>query len=97
MMIFKKLCFSKQYEQHPIRSLCLETRQLYNITQYSNDKTTDYLVRFHNYRKVNEVCNGSIISRGFQEYRMKIIYLLHVTDFEAPLYNDKKKVDTAVE
>ena len=30
LMILKRLCFSNQYEQHPIHSLCLATRRMYN-------------------------------------------------------------------
>ena len=48
LMILKKICFSNQSEQHPIRSLCLSKRRLYNTMQYASDKTTDYLVRFRN-------------------------------------------------
>ena len=47
-MILKKILFSNQSEQHPIRSLCLSKRQLYNTMQYARENTTDYLVRFCN-------------------------------------------------
>ena len=30
LIILKRLCFSNHSEQHPIRSLCLATRRLYN-------------------------------------------------------------------
>ena len=58
LMILKRICFSNKSEQHPIRSLCLSTRRLYNNMQYANKNTTDYLVRFCNSQKVNEACDG---------------------------------------
>ena len=51
LMILKKICFSNQSEQHPIRSLCLYTRRMYNTMQYASENTTDYLVRFRNAQK----------------------------------------------
>ena len=60
LMILKRICFSKQSEQHPICSLCLSTRRLYNTMQYPNNNTTDYLVRFCNAQKVNEACDVSL-------------------------------------
>ena len=51
---------------------------------------TDYLVWYCNSQKVNESCNGSLISRGVQEHGMKILYPLHVTGFYT-LTNDYKK------
>ena len=41
LMILKSICFSNQYEQHPIRSLCLSMRCLYNTMQYANKDTID--------------------------------------------------------
>ena len=41
LMILKRVCFSNQSEQHPIRSLCLSMSRLYNIMQYANENTTD--------------------------------------------------------
>ena len=64
LMILKKICFSNQSEKHPIRSLCLSTRQLYNTMQYAGENTTDYLVRLRNAQKVNEACYGSLITKG---------------------------------
>ena len=66
LIILKKICFLNQYEQHPIRSLCLVTRRLHNTIQYTNDKNTNYLVRFRNAQKVKEACNGRTISRRVQ-------------------------------
>ena len=42
LMILKRLCFSNQSEQHPIRSLCLSMRRIYNTMQYIKENTTDY-------------------------------------------------------
>ena len=36
LMILKRILFSNKSEQHPIRSLCLYTRRLYNTMQYAN-------------------------------------------------------------
>ena len=88
-MILKRLCFSNQYEQHPIRSLCLSTRRLYNTMQYNNDNTTEYLVRFRNSQKVNESCNKSLITEGVQEHGMKIIFPLQNTVFDSLQEYDK--------
>ena len=90
LLILKKICFSDQSEQHPIRSLCLSTGWLYNTMQYASKKTTDYLVRSHNAQKVNEACDGSLITKGVQEHGMKICFLLHNTGFDF-LQEDKKK------
>ena len=86
-IILKKLWFSKQYEQHPIRSLCMETRKLHNDIWHFNEKTTDYLARLRNAQKVNKACNGSLISRGVQEPAMNILYF---TVSEALSDNEKK-------
>ena len=66
LMILKSICFSNQSEQHSILSLCLSTRRLYNTMQCANENTTDYLVRFCNAQKVNEACNGSLITKVVQ-------------------------------
>ena len=58
--------------------------------QYANENTTDYLLRFCNSQKVNEACNGSPITEGVQEHRMKIILPLYNTGFDY-LQEDKKK------
>ena len=97
LIILKKLFFSNQYEQHPILSICLVNRLLYNTIQYINDDTTDYLVRFCNLHKVNKAFNGSLISRGFQEHGIKIIYQLHVTGFDSILDDYNKESDKAGE
>ena len=66
LMILKRICFSNQYEKHPICSLFLSTRRLYNTMQYANNNTTDYLFSFYNAQKVNEACDGSLITRVYK-------------------------------
>ena len=83
LMILKNICFSNQSEQHPIRSLCLSTRRLYNTMQYASENTTDYLVRFRNAQKVNEACDRSLITKGVQEHGMKIRIPLHNNGFDS--------------
>ena len=57
--------------------------------QNSNKNTTNYLVRFRNSQKVNEVYNGRLVSRGVQEHVIKILYPLNETDFDALSDNGK--------
>ena len=64
LMILNNLCFSNQSEQHPIIYLFLETRQLYNTMQHINYNTSNYLIRLRNSQKVNQSCNGNLISMG---------------------------------
>ena len=90
LMILKSICFSNQSEQHTIRSLFLSTRRMYNTIKYANENTTDYLVRFCNAQKVNEACNGSLITKGVQEHGMKILFPFHNTRFDS-LQEDEKK------
>ena len=90
LMILKKIYFSNQSEQHPICSLCLSMKCMYNIMHYSIENTTDYLVRFRNAQKVNEACDGSLITKGVQEHGMKIRFPLHNTGFDS-LQEDEKK------
>ena len=82
LMILKRLYLSNQSEQHPIRVLCLPTRRLYNTTKCANKNTTNYLVRFRNAQKVNEACNGILITKGVQEHGMEILLPLHNTGFD---------------
>ena len=58
--------------------------------QYDNDNTTDYLVRFRNAHKVNEACNGILITKGIQEHSMKIISPFQNTGFDSLQEDDKK-------
>ena len=93
LLILKKICFSNQSEQHPIRSLCLSTRRLYNTMQYASNNTTDYLVRFRNAQKVNKACVGSLITKGAQEHGMKIRFSLHNTGFDYLPEDEKKEAE----
>ena len=97
LMILKRICFSNQSEQHPIRSLCLSTRSLYNTMQYVNENTIDYLVRFHNVQKVNEACDGSLITKEVQKHGMKIIFPLHNTGFDSLQEYEHKEAEKAGE
>ena len=83
LMILKRLCFSNKSEQHPIRSLCLYKRLIYNIMQYANENTTTYLFRLHNTQKVNEACNGSLVKKGVKDHGANIIFLFHNTGFDS--------------
>ena len=58
--------------------------------QYVSWNTTDYLVRFRNAPKVNEFCDGSLITKGVQEHGTKICFPLHNTGFDS-LQEDEKK------
>ena len=93
LMILKKMCFSNQSEQHPIRLLCLSTSQLYNTIQYASKNTTDCLVRFCNAQKVNEACDGSLITKGVQEHGMKIRFPLHNTGFDSQQEDERKEAE----
>ena len=97
LMILKSVCFSNQSEQHPIRSLCLSMSRLYNIMQYANENTTDYLVRFRNSQKFNEACNGSLITKGAQEHGMKILFPFHNTGFDYLQEDEIKEAEKAGE
>ena len=88
LIILKRLWFSNKYDQHPIRSLCLSKRHLYKIMKYANENTTNYLVRFRNAQKVNEACNGSLITKGVQDHGMKIRFPLHNIGFDSLQVDD---------
>ena len=95
LMILKRNCFSNQYEQHPTCSLCLSTRCLYNTMHYIKKNTTAYLVRFRNSQKVNEACDGSLITKGVQEHGTKIRFPLHNTGFYFLQEYKKKRAEKA--
>ena len=97
LMILKRICFSNKYEQHPILSLCLSTRRMYNTMQYANENTTDYLVRFRNAQKVNEACNRSLITKGVQEGGIKILFPWQNTGFDSLQEDDKKEAEKSGE
>ena len=92
-MTLKRIYFSNKSKQHPICSLWLSTRRLYNTMQYANENTTDYLVRFRNAHKVNEVCDGIRITKGVQEHGMKILFPLKNTGFYSLQEYDKKEAE----
>ena len=73
LMILKRIFFSNNYEQHHICSLCLSTRHLYNTKKSNNKNTTKCLVRLHNAHKINEACNGSLITNDVQEHGTNIL------------------------
>ena len=83
LMIPNELWFSNQSEQHPIISLCLEMKQMYSTVKYASKNTANCLVRLNNYHKVNEACNGILITRGYQYHGMQILFPLHNTGFES--------------
>ena len=97
LLILKKMCFSNQSEQHPIRSLCLSTRQQYNTMQYAIDNTTDYLFRFRNAQKFNEACDGSLITKGVQEHGMKICFPLQNIGFGSLQEDGNKEAEKSGE
>ena len=70
---------------------------MYNTMQYSRENKTNYFVRFRNSQKVNEACNGILITSVFQEHGMKILFPLHITVFDALQDYDKKEAETTEE
>ena len=77
--------------------MCLDTSCLYNTVQYANENTIEYLVRFRNAQNYTEACNRSLITRGVQDPRMKIIFPLKNTGFDFIQENEKKEAETAGE
>ena len=65
--------------------------------QHANKDTTNYLVIFRNYQKVNEVFYKILITRGIQEHGIKILFLLHTTGFDLLKDYEKKKGETVGE
>ena len=65
--------------------------------QYANENIADYLVRFCNNPKVNEGCNIVLITRGVQEFGMKILLPLKTNGFDLLQENEKTEADTAGE
>ena len=68
---------------------------MYKKIHHTNENRNNYLVRLHNSQRVKEACNVSLITRGFQEHGMKILYPLHVTGFDKLSDYDKKEAETA--
>ena len=65
--------------------------------QYASETTTDYLVRFRNAPKFNEVCDGSLINKGVQEHGTKIRFPLQNTGFDSIQEDKKNKAEKAGE
>ena len=61
--------------------------------QYATKNTTDYLVRFRNAQKVNEACNGSLITKGVQEHGMNILFSFNNTGFYSLSEYEKKDLE----
>ena len=65
--------------------------------QYANKNTTDYLVRFRNAQKVNEACDGSLITKGVKKHGMKILFPLHNSGFDSMQEDEKNEAEKAGE
>ena len=87
LIILNRLCFSNKSQQQPIRSLFLDTRSMYNTMQYINNNTTEYLVRFRNAQKVNEACDGSLITRGVYKSMGRRLYS-YITILDLIIYRN---------
>ena len=96
-MILNNIYFSNQSKQHPIRSLWVFTRWLYNTTKYASKNTTDYLFRFRNAQKVNESCDGRLITKGVQDPGMNIRFPLNNTGFDSLQEDENKEAENSGE
>ena len=65
--------------------------------QYANENTTDYLVKFRNAQKVNEACDGSLITKILQERGMNILLPLQNTGFDSLQEDEKNEAEKAGE
>ena len=65
--------------------------------QYANENTTDYLVSFWNAQKVNEACDGSLITKGVQDHGMKIRFPFHNTGFDSLQEDENKEAENSGE
>ena len=70
---------------------------MYNTMQYANKNTTEYLDRLRNAQKVNEACNGRLITNGIHEHGMKILFPLHNNGFDFTKEDNKKDAEKAGE
>ena len=70
---------------------------MYNTMQYANKNTTEYLDRLRNAQKVNEACNGRLITNGIHEHGMKILFPLHNNGFDFTKEDNKKDTEKAGE
>ena len=55
------------------------------------------MVRFRNDQKVNEACDGRLITKGVQDHGMKIRFPLYNTGFDSPQEDEKKEIEKAGE
>ena len=55
------------------------------------------MVRLHNAQKVNEACDGILITKGVQDHGMKIRLPLHNTGFDSLQEEEKKEAEKAGE
>ena len=62
---------------------------------YARENTTNYLVRFCNYQKVNEACDGSLITKGVKEHEMKFPFPLHNTGFYSLQADGNKEAENS--
>ena len=65
--------------------------------QYANENITNYLVRFRNAQKVNEACDGSLITKGVQDHEMNIRFPLHNTGFDSLQEDENKEAENSGE
>ena len=65
--------------------------------QLTSENTTDYLVGFRNSQKVNEACDGSLITKGVQEHGMNICFPLHNTGFYSLQEDENKEAEKSGE
>ena len=55
------------------------------------------MVRFHNYQKFNEACDGSLITKGVQYHGMNIRFQFKNNGFDYLQEDDKKEAEKAGE
>ena len=65
--------------------------------QYASENTTDYLAGFRNAQKVNEACDGSLITKGVEEHSTKIHFPLHNTGFDSLQEEENKEAEKSGE
>ena len=63
--------------------------------QYASKNTTDYLVRVRIVKKINEACDGSLITMGVKEHGMKIHFPLHNNGFDSLQEDEKKEAENS--
>ena len=73
LKIMQKICYYNKGEQHPMQYLLKATRQVYILTQHSNDSTVDYFNRFKSAQKVLEYCGGILTQEVVLNYGCKLL------------------------